>query len=73
MTAAAIAELSIAERLKLMETIWDSLCASEAGPDSPAWHGEVLGERMQRLDSGADAVSDWKEAKDRIRNQAKAG
>jgi beta-glucosidase-like glycosyl hydrolase len=56
-----------------METIWDSLCASEAGMDSPAWHGQVLDERMRRIDSGADTVSDWKEAKERVRNQAKAG
>ncbi|MBI4988880.1 MAG: addiction module protein [Rhodocyclales bacterium] len=73
MTATGIAELPVAERLKLMETIWDSLCASDSEIESPAWHGEVLAERLRSLDSGADTVSDWKEARERVRNQAKAG
>lgn len=73
MTATGIAELPVSERLKLMETIWDSLCASEPGIESPEWHGKVLDERMRRIDGGVDTVSDWKEAKERIRNRAKAG
>ncbi len=73
MAAADIVNMPIADRLKLMETLWDSLCTSDSGIASPGWHGDVLAERMRRLDSGADAVSDWKDAKERIRNQAKAG
>ncbi|HMM54153.1 MAG TPA: addiction module protein [Candidatus Desulfobacillus sp.] len=71
MVTADIVGMPVAERLKLMETLWDSLCAADAGIASPAWHGEVLTGRLRRIDSGADAVTPWKEAKERIRNQVK--
>ncbi len=77
MVTADIADLPVAERLKLMEALWDSLCAADSGAGSavapPAWHGAVLDERMRLIDSGADAISPWQEAKDRIRNQTRAG
>jgi putative addiction module component (TIGR02574 family) len=74
MASADIVDMPVAERLKLMETLWDSLCAQPASEiESPSWHGEVLAERMRRLDSGEDGVSSWKEAKERIRAQVKAG
>ena len=81
MVTADIADLPVAERLKLMEALWDSLCAADSGAGSgagsavapPAWHGAVLDERMRLIDSGADAISPWQEAKERIRNQTRAG
>ena len=74
MTSTDIIDMPIAERLKLMETLWDSLCGqSGANIASPAWHGEVLEERLRRLANGEETVAPWKEAKDRIRSQAKAG
>jgi hypothetical protein len=72
MTVADLAELPVAEKLKLMETLWDSLCAQSAGAvASPDWHGEVLDERLRRLAGGEETVSDWREAKERIRTQAR--
>ena len=69
-----LAAMPVAEKLKLMETLWDSLCAQPAGDiGTPAWHGEVLEERLRRLASGEDSVAPWKEAKERIRAQVKAG
>jgi len=73
MITADIADLPVAERLKLMEALWDSLCKTDSGVESPAWHREVLDERMGRIDGGADAVTSWQEAKERIRTQIKAG
>lgn len=74
MTAANIADLPVAEKLKLMETLWDSLCgqSSEHLPQ-PAWHDEVLSERLSRIASGAEGISPWGEAKQRIRDRIKAG
>ena len=75
MTTVDIAAMSVSEKLKLMETLWDSLCApqSAATAELPAWHGQVLDDRMRRLASGEEPVAPWKEAKDRIRAQAKTG
>lgn len=73
MTTADIAAMPVAEKLKLLEALWDSLCAeSDSTLASPAWHAEVLEERLQRLAAGAEPTSPWREAKDRIRAQIRA-
>lgn len=70
MTSNDIFAMPVAEKLKLMETLWDSLCAQSGGSmESPAWHGAVLEERLRRLASGEDTVAPWSEAKARIRAQ----
>jgi hypothetical protein len=70
MSELEIASLPIAEKLQLMESLWDALCReSSGGPTIPAWHGEVLAERIGRLDRGEEPVSSWADAKRRIREQ----
>ena len=65
MTAIEIAAMPVAEKLKLMEALWDSLANRTDGDmASPAWHGAVLEERLRRLANGEEQVSPWKEAKD---------
>jgi putative addiction module component (TIGR02574 family) len=74
MTAIDIAEMPVTEKLQLMEALWDSLSAqSVANAESPAWHEQVIEDRMCRLASGEESVAPWKEAKERIRAQTKAG
>jgi hypothetical protein len=74
MTTADIAALPVAEKLKLMETLWDSLCGqTDERPPQPTWHKEVLAERLSRIASGVETISPWREAKQRIRDQIKAG
>jgi hypothetical protein len=49
------------------------LCAqSGENMELPAWHGEVLEQRLRRLASGEEAVAPWNEAKERIRAQIKS-
>jgi hypothetical protein len=68
-----IAALPIAQKLQLMESLWDSLCReTSGGPDVPSWHGEVLAERIRRLDNGEEPVSSWADAKQRIREQTES-
>ncbi|MGJ3241602.1 MAG: addiction module protein [Opitutales bacterium] len=43
--------MTVQERLTAMEQIWDSLCHEESEPESPSWHGEVLAERKNMMDS----------------------
>jgi putative addiction module component (TIGR02574 family) len=74
MTAIDIAEMPVSEKLKLMEALWDSLdTRSDGNVASPAWHGQVLEERLRRLASGEETTAPWQEAKERIRSQIKAG
>jgi putative addiction module component (TIGR02574 family) len=73
MTTADIAELPVAEKLLLMEQLWDALRAQADSGVVPAWHQDVLAERLRRLDNGSEQISPWAEAKERIRAQVKAG
>lgn len=71
MTHPEIAALPLAEKLELMESLWDSLCRnSTVETVIPDWHQSVLKDRVARLDSGEEPVSPWHEAKSRIRNEA---
>ena len=72
MSSREISALPIAEKLQLMELLWNSLCREPSGgPNVPSWHGEVLAERIRRLDSGEEPVSPWADAKRRIREQTR--
>ena len=69
-TAVALDKLTVAEKLGVMEAIWDDLCRDESRVPSPAWHGEVLAGREARISSGEAKFSDWEQAKKRIRRRA---
>ncbi len=53
-----------------MEAIWNDLAKHEETLESPDWHEEVLKDREEALASGEATVSDWKEAKRRISENA---
>ena len=61
-----LSQLTLAQKIDLMETIWDNLAKDEKIFESPAWHEKVLGDREKALASGNATVSDWEEAKERI-------
>ena len=66
-----LGEMTVAEKLRAMETIWDDLRSRENEVDSPAWHGDVLASRQRRIDLGEADFSDWETAKDRIRERSR--
>lgn len=35
-----------------MDLIWESLVAESEEPASPNWHGEVIAERLEKVESG---------------------
>jgi Putative addiction module component len=60
--------LPLAQRLEVMEALWDSLSRGDgAAFPSPSWHEPLLATRALALDQGAAQVSDWSEAKARVR------
>jgi putative addiction module component (TIGR02574 family) len=64
-----ILQLSVAERLDLMEKIWDSITAiSEALPLTEAQCAE-LDRRMQAHSKNPEDVETWNEVKARIRQR----
>jgi putative addiction module component (TIGR02574 family) len=62
-----LSKLTLAQKLDLMEAIWDDLAKHEESLESPHWHQEVLNERERALADGKAIVSDWEESKARIR------
>ena len=52
MLTTEIKEMPVNERITLMEEIWDSLCLEEKEIESPAWHKEILDERVNFQNSG---------------------
>jgi len=62
--------MPIADRLRLMESLWDSLCDAQNAHDAlPAWHAEVLAKRMVRLDGGNEFTRPWADAKEDVRRK----
>lgn len=66
-------QMSVAEKLEAMETLWADL--SQHNPDEavPDWHGKVLEERERRLAAGEETVLDWEEAKKLLRQELREG
>jgi hypothetical protein len=62
-----LSKYTSAQKLDLMEAIWDDLTKGKKTLESPAWHEAILRDRKKALSAGKVTISDWKEAKDRIR------
>jgi putative addiction module component (TIGR02574 family) len=64
-----LSQLTLPQKLDLMESIWADLSGDPQSFESPDWHREVLQDREAALDSGKASLSDWDEAKERIRKR----
>jgi putative addiction module component (TIGR02574 family) len=64
--AAEILELPAAERLRLVEEIWDSLVLEPSSVPIPDWHRAELDGRLARHGTDGDAVRPWDEVKARL-------
>jgi Putative addiction module component len=68
-----LGEMSVAEKLYAMETLWADLCRNAPEEAAPEWHAQVLQERERRLAAGQEEVLDWEEAKRRLRQEINEG
>ncbi len=59
--------MSTAEKLQLMEEIWEDLSTRQPDIASPSWHAEVLAERDRLIESGEEKFIDWEIAKKQLR------
>lgn len=64
-----LSKLSVAQKLDLMESLWAELTRDEKKLKSPAWHEGVLKDREEAYESGKVTVSDWEQAKKRIKKR----
>ncbi len=63
--------LSKAEKLRMMDALWDDLTHDVEPFQSPAWHEDVLKETQQLVANGEVELLDWEKAKELLRNQLK--
>ena len=63
--------MTIAEKLRMMETLWSDLTRDEQQFESPQWHGELLRGRASRVEQGKESFIDWEAAKTQLRNRGK--
>ena len=60
-------QMTVDEKLRALEQIWEDLCRNEADLPSPQWHREILEVREARSKQGMDRFTDWGETKRQIR------
>jgi hypothetical protein len=65
--ALPLEQMTIEDKMRTMEELWDDLCRHSDNVLSPAWHHEELLDREQSIRVGESVSEDWGSAKKRIR------
>ena len=68
MSVAEIKAMTNAERLEMMEVLWDTITHSADEPKSPSWHKDVLAGRRKRIESGEAQFFTIEEARKMLSN-----
>ena len=63
--------MSVEEKLRTLEVLWNDLCSNEDNIPIPQWHQDLLDERTRLADEGKAKFSPWEMAKKRISAQAR--
>ena len=63
---AEIEQMSLEERFQAMELLWTSLARRPEAVPSPDWHGEVLADRLARVERGEGRFLSLAEVKARL-------
>jgi putative addiction module component (TIGR02574 family) len=63
--------MTVAEKIRLLERVWASLCQNTVEFPSQEWHREILEQRARRLSEGHATVSSWTESRTRLQNLGK--
>ena len=64
-------DMTVEEKLRAMEALWDDLCQRAEGVPTPAWHGKVLMERAAAVERSDESIEDWETAKTNITKRTK--
>jgi hypothetical protein len=64
-----IGQMSLEEKLRAMEALWDDLCRREEDVPMPQWHKDLLDERQRLVREGKAKFVDWETAKKQIRER----
>ena len=59
-------KLGRAERLQLVEDLWDSIAMEDGNLPMPGWKADELRQRKERFTQNPDSGRSWEEIKQRI-------
>ena len=62
-------QMTVEEKLKAMEEIWEDLTRTPEKIPSPDWHGDILKARADRVRDEGAKFNSWPEAKKRIKDK----
>jgi putative addiction module component (TIGR02574 family) len=65
-----ITALSVEERIRLVQAIWDSIAAEQTYPDLTEAQKQVLDQRIEDSDTDPENVLTWDEVRASIKRQA---
>jgi Putative addiction module component len=63
-----LAQMTVEEKLQVMEVIWDDLRRHPDALQPPDWHGKALDAIEASIERGEETFDDWEKAKQRIRD-----
>ena len=69
---AELKRLPLAEKLRIMEAIWEDLRVQTEGVPMPQWHRDLLDERRKAVQQGREELLDWDSIKDSLPARRKA-
>ena len=61
-----IDQMTVEEKLRAMEALWDDLCRREENVPMPQWHKDLLDERQRLVQEGKARFVDLEAAKKQI-------
>lgn len=64
-------KMTISDKLRALEDIWDDLQRTPEEIPSPSWHADVLQARERRIREGKSQFGDWTDAKRHIRERVR--
>jgi hypothetical protein len=64
--ALAIEQMTLEEKLRAMEALWEDLCRQPETVAVPQWQKDLLDERERAVERGEARFSSWEEARKRI-------
>jgi len=69
--AISLDQMTANEKLQLLEDLWANLTRNPEDMQSPAWHGDILRQREQRIADGSTCFYEIAEAKRAVRERLK--
>jgi hypothetical protein len=61
--------MTTAEKLDIMEALWQDLSRDEGNLPSPDWHKDILSEREASRQAGEETPIEWEAAKRALRSR----